>query len=460
MKPIKKIIHRKHRGAALILSMIFVLVFSALAVGVAAISGTNVQIADNQRKVNGAFASAESGLEVMRYWLSRVHFPSSTSPTAILSTISTSLQNDLTSNNISNISVNYDGSKINIPFVTLATAENISFAAVLRQLDDDTLQLDVTGVNRQISRTIRVNFDIEPYKFPIFDFGLATKGPLNFNGNPAVRGLNSNREADIYTESQNNNIAVLVTGNTNFDGDIRIGDPNANVDFQGDVLIGGDHDQEAIDNHVFIGVDPPEFPIPDTGRFQQYATGPVIDSSTDTSSHMTLTNTTIQAGTNPFFGGNVVIEGILFIESPNIIVFNRNVQIKGMIVGDGDTNNPGTNKMTFVGNFESGPFPNDAKFDVMRSEAGSSVLTPGFAISLEGNFATLGGVMAVSGASFSGNVGAVVKGTIINYSESPTTVEGNATLSFDRANNVEIPGGFDTTRVLEYVPSSYSEVIL
>lgn len=322
------------------------------------------------------------------------------------------------------------------------------------------MQLDVTGLNGQISCTIRVNFDIEPYRFPIFDFGLATKGPLNFNGNPTIRGLNSNREADIYTESQNNNTAVLVSGNTNFDGDISIANPNANVDFQGDVLIGGDQGQTAIDNHVFIGVEPTEFPIPDTGHFQQYATGPIIDSSTDTTNNMTLTNAKITAGANPCFERNVKINGILFMASPNIATFNGNVEIKGMIVADGDVNNPGTNKMTFLGNFQSGPFPNDAEFDVMRSEAGSSVLAPGFAISLEGNFATLGGVMAVSGASFSGNVGAIVKGTIINYSGSPTTVEGNATLSFDRANDVEIPAGFDTTRVLQYDPFSYSEVIL
>jgi len=286
-------------------------------------SGTNVQIANNQHKVNSAFGSAESGLEIMRYWLNRVRIPNLTAPSAIFSTVAASLQNDLTLNGILNITANYDGSQITIPSVTLVSADNTSFSAVLRQLDNDTVQLDVTGTNGQIRRTIRVNFDIEPYRFPIFDFGLATKGPLNFNGNPTIRGLNSNREADIYTESQNNNIAVLVTGNTNFDGDISIGDPNANVDFQGDVLIGGDHNQEAIDNHVFICVDPPEFPIPDTGYFQQYATGPVIDPSTDTSHHMTLTNATIQAGTDPSFGGNVVVEGILFMESPNIITFKH-----------------------------------------------------------------------------------------------------------------------------------------
>ncbi|MGD9109819.1 MAG: pilus assembly PilX N-terminal domain-containing protein [Phycisphaerales bacterium] len=62
MKSSKRTCHR-HRGAALIISMIFVVIFAALAVSLATLSGTNVQIAGNQHKVNSAFAAAQSGLE-------------------------------------------------------------------------------------------------------------------------------------------------------------------------------------------------------------------------------------------------------------------------------------------------------------------------------------------------------------------------------------------------------------
>ena len=66
MKPIKTISH-KRSGAALIISMIFVLIFSALAVSMASLSGTNVQLADNQQKVNSALSAAQSGSEVGKY---------------------------------------------------------------------------------------------------------------------------------------------------------------------------------------------------------------------------------------------------------------------------------------------------------------------------------------------------------------------------------------------------------
>ena len=456
MAPVKKKTARlNRRGVVLIISMIFVLIFSALAVSMATLSGTNVQLASNQHKVGCAMASTESGLEAMRYWLTRVEIRSSTPPSDYFGTIVDKLRTDLTKNSITNVTVN-DGS---IPPVTLdsTTGQGFEGEILIDANNPNILQVYVTG-GAEITRTIKVHYDIEPYEYPIFDFGLATKGPVHFLGNPTVRGINSNSEADIFIDSQNNNLAMLVTGNTNFDGDISIANTIANVDLQGSISIGGDTGQAAIDNHVNIGTETPEFPVPDTQHFLQYATGVVIDSSTDITNSMTLTNAAIEAGTNPNFEGNITIEGILYIEQPNIVTFERNVALNGMIVGDGDVNDPGTNSISFLGNFAANPCPSGSEFDAIRSETGSSIVAPGFAASFAGNFAALGGVMAVSGAHFSGNVSAVIKGTIINYSENPTTVMGNATLNFDRSDNIKVPAGFDTHRILTYNPASYEEL--
>jgi hypothetical protein len=440
--------------------MVFVLIFSALAVSMATLSGTNVQLASNQHKVDCAFASTESGQEAMRYWLTNVEIPSSTPPSDYFGAIVSTLQYDLDANNISNITVYNDGS---IPPVALhsASGQNFEGEILIDANDLNILQVYATGGSGQITRTIRVNYDIEPYEYPIFDFGMATKGPIHFLGNPTITGINSNNEADIFIDSQNTNLTMLVTGNTNFDGDISIGNSTGVVDFWGDVQIGGDYGETAIDNHVTIGVETPEFPLPDTQHFLQYVTpGNVINSSTDLSSDsgMTLTNARIAPGTDPNFLCNVIIEGILYIEQPNIVTFSRNLALKGMIVGDGDAYNPGTNSISFCGNFETHPYPSGAEFDAIRHEVGSSIVAPGFSASFTGNFAALGGVMAVSGVHFSGNVNALVEGTILNYSENPTTVMGNATLNFDRSNNIKVPAGFDTHRILTYNPASYEEI--
>ena len=461
MKPTKEIIHQKSRGAALILSMIFVLIFSALAVGIAAISGTNVQIASNQYKINRAFTNAESGMQVMRYWLSHVRIPSSTAPSDYFSTIVATLQTELTDNGISNLTVNNDGS---IPTVTFDSASGQTFRGqiLIDANSPNIVQVYATGSSREVTRTIRVYFDIEPYEHPIFNYGLATKGPLDFPGNPTVMAVNSAWEADMYVESAGSAIGVSVGGNTNFDGDVNIGNPNANVTFGGDVQIAGDYGQEAIDNHVFIGVDTQEFPEPDVDYFLQYATGELVESSTDLTKGITLINATIKAGTNPVFGGSATIQGILLIESPNKVTFSRNVTLQGIIVADGNIHNPepGTNRIDFCGNFETGPYPNGAEFDPIRHEIGSSVIAPGFATAFGGNFSTLEGVMAVSGVHFYGNASALIKGTILNYSDSATVVEGNVTMNFDRAGTTKIPAGFDLYLELDYNPSSYTEVIL
>jgi len=455
MKLTKKSLHLRRAGAALIISMMFVLIFSSLGLALFAMSGSNVQIASNQQKVSRAFASAESGMHVMRYWLNRVLIPASTPTADYFSTIVSQVQTDLAANTISNITLNNDGS-ITPVMLNSATGQTFEGKIQISSADPCVLEAFATGSYGGITRTIRVNYNIEPYEHPIFDYGMATKGPVSFPGNPTITGVNFNQEADIYIDnSQAAALALSIGGNTNFDGDVYLGAGDSY--FDGSVQIAGDYDQTAIDNHVHLDAPPVEFPTPDTARFQQYATGQVIDASTDTSDNMTLTNALIQAGANPVFEGNIRIDGLLFVEAPNTIVINGNVAIQGMIVGDGDPNNP-TSSMTFYGNFESGPLPNDSQFDDLRSEDGSCMLVPGFAVELDGNFSSLEGVMAVSGFHLSGNASALVKGTILNFSDSPTVVEGNATLNFDRSGATKIPAGFDTLRELSYDCESYAMI--
>lgn len=452
---------RPRTGAALLLSLILVAVLSALAVSLLAISGANAQIASNHQKINSAFAAAQSGQEVMRYWLSRILIPSSTAPPDYFSAIVGALQNELNANDISSVTVSTNGA---IAAVILDSATGQSFNGQI-QIDPNqptVLQTRVTGHCGEISRTITVQFDIEPYEYPIFNFGLATRGPLNFPGNPTITAVNSPWEADVFVESATDAVAVSVVGNTNFDGDVNIGSSTASADFQGDVIIAGEQGEAAIENHVLIGMETPEFPVPDTDRFRQYATGDIVDSSTDLSKGITLTNATIKAGTNPSFDGSVTVQGILLIEKPNKVTFARNVTLQGIIVAEGDVQNPepGTNRIEFCGNFDTASYPNEPEFDALRDQIGSSIIAPGFFTMFGGNFSTLEGVMAVSGVHFYGNANALIKGTIINYSDSPTVVEGNATLNFDRAGTTKTPTGFDLYRELDYNPSSYSELSL
>ncbi len=452
-----------HNGSALIACTIVLVVISVLAIGLCGVSGANLQMADNQRWGNQAFASAESGLEVMRYWLSRVRMPSSTAPADYFSSTVARVQSDLANNGIANFVVNADGS---IPAVLIDPNTGQNFQGQWSADPDNPaiLKVTVTGKRGLMSRTISVDYLIVPYHFRIFNYGMALKGPLVCPFNPRLYAATESWEADIYIESANSLVAVDVDKNATFAGNIDIGNPDASVSVGGTLDLGGT-----------VGhLDPedlPEFAVPKIREdFYDYATGPVITATTDLSgSTTTWANARIAAGSGTeaqplTFGGNVVIQGILYIEAPNVVMFPQNTTLEGMIVAEGDVNDPGTNAINFgdpadaktPSNFSSGPYPPGPQFDAIRQEQGSCILAPGFAVSFWKNFSAINGVIAASGLHFDNNATATIKGTLINYSEDPTTIVRNINATFDRSAQVEIPAGFDLYRVLEYNPSSYA----
>ena len=205
--------------------------------------------------------------------------------------------------------------------------------------------------------------------------------------------------------------------------------------------------------------------MPNTGHFEHYVEGgDVITSDTDLSTSTTFTNVRIAAGTNPHFSGNTTINGVLFVEVPNVVVFSGNCNITGVIVAEGDVNdNSGTNQLIFLGSVDSAPvseLPEDSEFDGLREETGTFVMAPGFKASFGGSFETLNGAIAANGIEFFGNAGGTIAGSVINYSDTPMTLSGNSDLFFNRSGITEVPAGFEPEIVLQRVADSYRENVL
>lgn len=469
MTPIKRAVYLKQRGAVLIISMIFVLIFSALAISMATLSGTNAQLASNQHKADCALASAESGLEVMQYWLSRVTISRSTPSSNYLSTIATTLQNDLADNSISNITANCDGSSITIPSVTLNLAQEQSFHAAITPiptpLDPNVLQVDVTGVYGSLTKTISVNYVFGTSAHSVFDYSVATKGSLSLTGNAEIEGVNDiSVKSDVYIKSESAILALTMSGNSKIGGSVKISNALATTDLGNRASIGGESGQAAL-NHVLIGASPPDFPTPDPGHFDQYVQN-VFDPETDTTTDLTLENIRIPANTNPTFSGNVTLTGIIYIETPNVVTFTGNSTITGIIVGNGNyQDNSETNQIIFRGTVGSSPvstLPDEPQFAGIKNETGTFIIAPGFALSFGGNFnsLTLNGAIAGNGIEFFGNAGGTIHGTIIDYSNETTSVTGNSNIYLSPSGTALIPAGFMLDIALQYDPSSYSETTL
>ncbi len=462
MKFVKTMLCQKHRGAALILSMIFIMIFSALAVSIGSFSGANVQIADNQHKTNCARACAESGLEIIRLWLNNVAIPGDTAPSQIFTQVAASFQS--VASGISGITTSFDASNVIVPNVTLDSTKGQAFNAQITQLDAETIQVDVTGTYGSITRTIRVYYKFTTRAHNVFDYGVASKGPLSLAGNIELEGANVSVEASVYIESENSNLALSIIGNSQIAGDVKIVNPLASVDLQGGQAgIGGETGQDAIDNHVSFGVPPTEFPVPDPDYFEHYAIN-TFDPETDTTADLALENIRIPPNTNPTFSGNVTLTGIVFIETPNIVTFSGSTNITGIIVGDGNyENDSGVNQIIFEGNVDSAPvseLPDESQFAGIREESGTFLMAPGFKASFGGNFETLNGAIAANGVSFYGDAGGTINGSIINYSDEEMSLSGNSDLFFNRSGTVEVPAGFIPEIILEYDPTSYSEIVL
>lgn len=463
MKPVNSIAHHQRQGSALVLSLIFIAMFSALAAAMAGMSGANIQIAENHRKVDNARACAESGLEVIRFWMDKVEISGTTAPDQRFAQLTSDLQSKLTNAGITNLVPTATSSTIAISNVSVNSGLGQSFSALLTKLDNDNIRVDVTGHYGSFNRTIRSAYAFGTRANNVFDFGVASRGPVSLSGNVELEGVNLQVESNAYIESLNTLLSLSIIGNSHIAGNVKIVNPLAMVHLQGGKAgIGGETGAAAM-NHVQIGVAPCEFPEMDPTTFIPYATR-ILTAADSTSANATYENLKIPAGMNPSFSGNVVLKGVVFIEAPNVVTFSGGVNITGVIVTNGDpTDNSATNKLKFTGNVTGHPItqlPQESKFAGLHSQIGTFIMAPGFQVGFGGSFSTLSGAIAANGIELWGNAGGTINGSIVNYSDAPMTLQGNTDLYFNRSGLTEVPAGFVPQLVMFYNPASYAEVVL
>ena len=451
---------QSRKGAVLIISMIFVVLFSALSLSIASMSGTNTQIAWNQRQLSRALNNAHSGLDVLRYHFQGITVPASVAPADRLQYVAGSFQTKLNDASVTNISISYDSASktITIPSVTLDSQLNQDFTATITFGDDfDTLDLTVTGNSHQTNKQVAISYAFSTIGNPVFDYGIATKGPLEMEGNVEVDGFNENIEASVYIESLNSVFALDMTGKSAIAGDVSIANPAAVVDIGNSSSVHGASGSDALD-YVTVGAEACTFPTPNPAEFESYIQNTF--QSGDSTSNVTLTNIEIPANTNPSFSGHAIIRGIMYVRSPNTITFTGNAEIHGLILAEGDYENPIEGCLLDFGgtvdSYDVSTLPQE-DFGSLIEHTGTFILAPGFGVCFRGDFGVLNGVIAASGIEFNGNAGGTINGSVVNYSDEIMSLAGNTDLVFNRSGMQEVPAGFEPTKILTYLPDSYSE---
>ncbi len=471
------------KGIALIAALIFIAVFMAASAGMLAMSSQNSIAASNLHTANLTRSTAESGLELVRYWTKDIVIPAWTHPDDRYDYFLDELQDALVAAGITPAPVPDENGVLEIgsaqyPIVIEHDASRHLNRTFHTQIYEGTLAdgrvcivVDIEGVVERsqtgLSRRLRSAFSYGTRPNSIFDYGVATKGPLHLIGNTSLEGYAIASDSDVFIDTAKSSDVLSVGNSAKIAGNVSIVNPDTYIspsDIKGE--IGGLDGTNAIEN-IDIGVEPTEFPVPNPGYFEQYLGTETID-STNLDSYLSssdpLVNVRIEGGTgtedNPLQLDSKTIKGVLYIEQPNVVNFAGNTTVTGIIVGNGYMDDhSGDNQMNFTGTVESHSVSTlPAEYGDLRSETGTFLMAPGFSASFGGNFGTVNGAIFANGVEFYGNAGGTIEGSVINYSPTPMTVEGSSSITFNRTGVTEIPAGFEQEILVHFLPASYTEV--
>jgi hypothetical protein len=217
---------QRNRGVALILSMLFVLVFSALAISLATLSGSNVQVASNQHKVNTALYAAQSALACGQYILHTVtlsqtnlNYVTDAQANASWATLCSYLQNQALDGKTVLATRRFNdaggpGDEIVTPSMDYDT-NGSTFALRFYRYDGNchTIKMQATGTKGSIVRRVYLDMDVTKGR-QVLTYAVASKARVWITGNSTLHG-------DLYSSWKYQNISPFnITSDSTVDGTI------------------------------------------------------------------------------------------------------------------------------------------------------------------------------------------------------------------------------------------------
>ena len=340
--------HARRRGNTVILTMIFLVLFTALAVGFSYTTNMNLQQARNYKCAQSARMAAESGLGYMLSVLEGFTIPAKEADEDLLLAVANALAYEMdTTPNMGGGEITFDGTTIRTPVITYHAHGQAFQASISETGDGDgTLHLAVNGSWRGFQK--RVGMEVSPVTVvsTVFNYGIASKGKVSIGGQGSIVGANDPSDADILAATYTSSEAAYLYGGCVISGDISTSNPDSYVTITGSASVGGTSNPLEILDHIHIGVGDPVFPEIDTSVFEPFATN-TLSPTADTSGDIVLENIRVPAGMNPIFDGKVTLRGVVHIEQPNNVQFAGQVEITGVITTDAG-NSSFDNKITCI----------------------------------------------------------------------------------------------------------------
>ena len=170
--------------------------------------------------------------------------------------------------------------------------------------------------------------------------GLLSHGPLSLSNGAQVSG------GSVESATKSGNVPLTMSGGAKIDLNFSYTANSKPPSFSNGAGVSGT---------IFPNVTAPVFPTVDPSVFSGFvppAGSPkgaqVLDSTSVLTANQVFTNIRIKANANTSFGNSQVLNGVIFVESPNKVTFGGAVVINGIVVTDGNYSTPlNGNVLTF-----------------------------------------------------------------------------------------------------------------
>lgn len=451
-------VNTSRNGVAYVIAIMVMAILVTIAAAFAAFSNLGAQTSKNVADVHRARLAAESGLSFAIAQIRLIGLPTDTDDDTVIPNIAAALGERLDgSSNLAGATVTLSANTVHVPRITM---DDGAFEIFIIQQPDKTLTMEAHGFVNDVERVAAIDLLLRPgHPNSVFNYGLASRGPITIIGDGEIRGKNELTEASVISTTESE-VAVTIGGSTIVDGDISSTGVSTSVVISGTPTIAGSTDPAVIASHIHFAVEPPVFPEVDTSIFEALAIN-IVDGTTNTG-HVgqVFENIVIKAGANPTFASDTIINGVVYIESPNIVNFSAKVTLNGVVATEDSDLGLESCKIHFgaqVDAYGVEALPDLPQFAAVKDLTGSLVVAPGFDVSFAGHFSTISGTIAADRLSFSGQAEGTVMGSVIGLADYPTTISGTVNIVIDQSGQDSNDAGFTMPLCLEVDPKTYRE---
>lgn len=452
------------KGVASILALAALVLLAVISATMATQGFLEFRKSDSLSRATQARLSAESGMAYMTQVVRQVRLSNDVNASTFMDEFHAALSELLAPMSNSGVTVTKVGqtvrvSEIELPDVCFSSEFTLDVSA-----NPPSTRMTVMGRSGDFVRQTAVTYACVGKRSSVFDFGVASRGKIVISGNASLLGVNDTSEASVLS-TRDEPVAIEAGGSAVIEGDLYV--TGSEVDYVylkgGGLTIGGTSDYDQILNdHVYLGTQEPDFPEIDTDQFIPLAVN-LIDSSTDLNGGSTFNNIRIAAGTNPHFPSDTIINGVMYIEAPNIVTFAAQTTINGLVVTEDASGSDIDDCQIDFRGCSSAPgvaaLPDTSEFAAIKTHTGTVILAPGFGVSFRGSSNSINGLIAADRLSFLGNsnISGNIAGSIIGLSDYELNLKGNATIRISRPDSSFLPAGFEHPFGLEPQAGTYSE---